>query len=296
MKARSGQQPDRKDEAVLDKTVLNALGLGLHQAFEYLFHSAPSFDEFEKWIISTAGMPSERSKSRLLSLFDLQPTEPSIAQWFEHIAKLPPVLSSQAIQQWQGEGYVVLENAVPKEALNAAKQTIVEHINVSLEEPDSWYGQSQNIGIMVELIQHPSFEIIRQSERIHKAFSQLWETADLWVSADRCGFHPPQTPNCPFPGPDLHWVIDFSEPLQSGTQGILYLTDTPAEQGALTLVPGFHKRLAKWLESSPPNTDPQKQDLHPLGSKPVAGKAGDLVIWNQLLPMEAAQIWGSNLA
>ncbi|MGB0722782.1 MAG: phytanoyl-CoA dioxygenase family protein, partial [Gammaproteobacteria bacterium] len=68
------------------------------------------------------------------------------------------------------------------------------------------------------------------------------------------------------------------------TQGILYLTDTPDEQGATTLVPGFQHRLKRWLETLPPGADPQQQDLHALGSKPIGAGAGDMVIWHQWLP------------
>jgi len=136
---------------------------------------------------------------------------------------------------------------------------------------------------MVELIQHAALEANRHSERIHKAFAQLWGTVDLWVSADRCGFHSPQTDRHPFPGPGLHWDIDFRKPLVFGTQGILYLTDTPPEQGALTLVPGFHRRLEQWLKQLD-ERDPQQEDLHALGSKSVGASAGDMIIWHQLLP------------
>ena len=114
-----------------------------------------------------------------------------------------------------------------------------------------------------------------------------WRDAERAVdraSADRCGFHPPQREGYPFPGPDLHWDLDLGEPLAFGTQGIVYLADTPAEQGALTVVPGFHTKLADWLAQLPPGADPQAQDLHALGSQPVAGRAGDMVIWHHWLP------------
>jgi ectoine hydroxylase-related dioxygenase (phytanoyl-CoA dioxygenase family) len=66
--------------------------------------------------------------------------------------------------------------------------------------------------------------------------------------------------------------------------GILYLTDTPPEQGAFTLVPGFHRRVDSWRASLPPGVNPRQQDLHALGSQPVGGRAGDLVIWHDALP------------
>jgi ectoine hydroxylase-related dioxygenase (phytanoyl-CoA dioxygenase family) len=69
-----------------------------------------------------------------------------------------------------------------------------------------------------------------------------------------------------------------------GLQGILYLTDTTEDQGAFTCVPGFHKRLAKWLEELPPGADPRQQDLYRLGPQPIAATGGSLIIWHHALP------------
>ena len=156
-----------------------------------------------------------------------------------------PVLSPDDLSFWDENGYVALRDAVSANTRTKAANLIWEHVGADPDSPDSWYGGVAH-GIMVELIQHPALEENRRNARIHKAFAQLWRTADLWVTADRCGFHPPQRNDRPFPGPDLHWDIDFAQPLTFGTPGILYLTDTPPEQGALTLVPGFHHRLSGW--------------------------------------------------
>lgn len=112
--------------------------------------------------------------------------------------------------------------------------------------------------------------IPRQSRRIHKAFAQLGQSPDLWMSTDRAGFNVPELPGWLFRGPDLHWDVSLARPIPFGTQGILYLTDTEAEQGAFTLVPGFHRRIDEWLDGLPPGTDPRQQDLHALGSTPTA--------------------------
>ena len=101
---------------------------------------------------------------------------------------------------------------------------------------------------------------------------------------DRCVFNAPQFIEHPFPGPDLHWDLNFAQPVTFGTQGILNLTDTPPEQGALTLVPGLLKHLSDWLNHLGPGLDPQQQDLHALGSIPIGGHEGDMIIWNQALP------------
>ena len=67
-------------------------------------------------------------------------------------------------------------------------------------------------------------------------------------TTDRVGFNVPERAGCKFRGPDLHWDCSVKTPIPFGTQGILYLTDTPPEQGAFTLVPGFQRWGEDWLK------------------------------------------------
>ncbi|HVX58011.1 MAG TPA: phytanoyl-CoA dioxygenase family protein, partial [Candidatus Saccharimonadales bacterium] len=97
----------------------------------------------------------------------------------------------------------------------------------------------------------------------------------------------PERPGWMFRGPHMHWDVSLARPIPFGTQGILYLTDTPAEQGAFTCVPGFHRQIDQWLDSLPVGSDPRQQDLHALGSRPIPGRAGDLIIWDHKLPHAA---------
>jgi ectoine hydroxylase-related dioxygenase (phytanoyl-CoA dioxygenase family) len=194
-----------------------------------------------------------------------------------------PVLSAADLAFWDEHGYVVLHDAVAPASREAATQALWDHLGARPDEPDSWYRRRDH-GIMVQYFQHPAFEANRRSPRIHKAFAQLWGTAELWVTTDRVGFNVPERPGWKFPGPDLHWDVSIKTPIPFGTAGILYLTDTPPEQGAFTLVPGFHRRVEDWLKSLPPGADPRSQDIHALGSQPIGGRAGDLIIWHQALP------------
>jgi Phytanoyl-CoA dioxygenase (PhyH) len=283
---RNGARPHRKGEGDRDRLVISALGFSLHQVFQYLYTRAPSFSEFEDWIVATAGRPDPLQVERLNADIGGTALPDSIRTWLDAIDNAEPVLNCGDLQSWDEDGYVVLRHAVPEAARAAAEKALWDHVGADPASPESWYAVSGPTihGIMVELIQHRALDANRRAARIHKAFAQLWGTANLWVTADRCGFHPPQRDGHPFPGPDLHWDLDFSAPLAFGTQGILYLTDTPAEQGALTLVPGFHRRLPGWLTTLAPGADPQKQDLHALGSVAVGAQAGDMVIWHQALP------------
>lgn len=284
MAARNGGASDRAGEARLDRRVLDALGLGLHQTWQYLMQATPTFEQFEAWVVATAGHPDRFCIERLQAAVAGAAYPDAVRTWLNAIEASEPVLTEADLACWEDNGYVVLKHAVTEDERKGAERAIYEFIDAAPDDPESWYRRDARHGIMVELIQHPALEVTRRSPRIHKAFAQLWGTADLWSSADRCSFHPPQRDDHPFPGPDLHWDLDFDEPLGFGTQGILYLADTPAEQGALTVVPGFHKLLPGWLAALDPCADPQQQDLHALGPLPVAGQAGDMVIWHQSLP------------
>ncbi len=65
---------------------------------------------------------------------------------------------------------------------------------------------------------------------------------------------------------------------------MLYLTDTDADQGGFHCVPGFHRIFPEWVKTQPADRDPRRPDLTGFESKPIAGKAGDLLIWHSLLP------------
>ena len=70
-----------------------------------------------------------------------------------------------------------------------------------------------------------------------------------------------------------------------GLQGLLYLSDTDENQGAFTVIPGFHKNIENWLENL--NDDENPRDINLLNDykkKHIAAKAGDFIIWNQCLP------------
>lgn len=274
------------DEYIINRVMCDALGVGIHQILEYIFIHDCSFESLEDWIEEIAGYPDPITVERFNSDLISSPAPSEIQQWLTELEAMEPVLSDDDLSFWHKNGYIVVKQAVSLEACQQAESAIWQHIKAEPDQPSSWASANTN-GIMVELIQHPRIDANRRSLRIHKAFSQLWGTTNLWVSADRCGFNVPEHYGIPFQGPDLHWDLDFSQPQSFCTQGILYLTDTPAEQGATTLVPGFHHKLVEWLQALPDDFDMNNQrdlDLHALGSMPVAGEAGDLLIWHHGLP------------
>ena len=153
------------------------------------------------------------------------------------------------------------------------------------DDPASWYGPRTN-GLMIQRFQHPALEAARRAPRVHKAFAQLWGTSDLWPRIDRMSFNAPVRPHHDFAAPRLHWDVSLVPPIAFATQGILYLSNTAADQGAFELVPGFHHRLADWLAALG-ETDPRTVDLSDQAVR-VPARAGDLIIWRHDLPHGAS--------
>ena len=284
MAARQGRPvPVSQQERQLDHLVIHAGGIGLEQTMHYLGQNAPTFEAFERWIVATTGGIAPARAARINAAVTGADYPAEIKRWLTDVAASEPVLTADDLAFWDEHGYVVLHDAVPDASRMAAAQALWNHLDARADDPESWY-RNRDHGIMVQYFQHPAFEANRRSSRIHKAFAQLWGSADLWVTTDRVGFNVPERPGWMFPGPDLHWDVSVKTPIPFGTQGILYLTDTPPEQGAFTLVPGFQRWGEAWLADLPPGADPRQQDLHALGSRPIGGRAGDLVIWHQALP------------
>jgi hypothetical protein len=271
----------------LDHLVIHACGLGLEQTAVYLGAQAPSFADFERWIVATTGGVAPEQAARINAAVAGEPSPAATARALAAVAARDPVLSAADLGFWAEHGYVVLHDAVPAGVLDAAAAALWRHLGADPDDPESWYRRADH-GIMVQYFQHPAFTAIRGAPRIHMAFAQLWGTPDLWATTDRVGFNPPERPGWMFPGPRLHWDVSVKTPIPLGTGGILYLTDTPPEQGAFTLVPGFQRWGEAWLKALPPAADPRQQDLYALGPRAIGGRAGDLVIWHQALPHGAS--------
>ncbi|WP_170172674.1 phytanoyl-CoA dioxygenase family protein [Hymenobacter rigui] len=277
-------QEPTPDSWRLDNLLLNGLGLPLEETLQYLGQHAPSFSEFEQWIRQKHnGQPDPLQIARLNSLFSGQSYPEALQESLRELEQDPDVLSPDDLAFWAENGYVIVREAISQEQARATELAVWEALGMNPHEPATWYQRPIGKGIMMEFYHHPTLQANRQSRRIHKAFAQLWKTADLWKTTDRTSFNPPETPNLPFQGPHLHWDMSLQPPFRFGTQGLLYLCDTPAEQGAFCCVPGFHRTLETWLNSLPPGTDPRCVNLN-AQAVPIAANAGDFVIWHHFLP------------
>lgn len=268
---------DLTDEWQHDQTLLHMLGVGLEQTLKHVYQTSPSFEQFEDWILETAGEPNPENIARYNKLF-VNPER-------KINSTIPQVLDEEQLSFWDKNGYIIIKNAVPKEDCEETIQVICDFIGIERDDPETWYKpHPSRQGIMIQLFQHPILTKNRQSAVIRSAFEQLWKRTDIWASTDRVGFNPPETSNWKFSGPDLHWDVSLELPIPFGLQGILYLADTAANQGAFTLVPGFQHRIENWINTLPPDSNPRQQNMHALGSIPIVANAGDFIIWHHALP------------
>lgn len=265
--------------------MLDVLGLGLEQTLTYLGDERPDFAAFRAWILQTAGEADPVKVARFHAWLDGAPPPEAVVRMLQAIDDAPAVLGRDDLAHWDEHGYVILRRAISAEQARAAEELLWRQVNATPDDRDSWYVRRPN-GIMVQHFQDPAMEAARQSHRVHKAHAQLWGTSDLWMITDRLSFNPPERPGYAFPGPRLHFDMSLALPIPFATQGILYLTDTSADQGALQLVPGFHKGIEGWLENVG-DSDPREVDLSG-GAVTIAADAGDMIIWRQDLPHGAS--------
>ncbi len=281
-----GAMPQPSSEQFeIGHAVLDRIGVGLEPLHMYLYRERPSLEQLERWVLDQVGGSLEHALIEDANGIAAGVVTPPRLGAIEQLDAVEPVLSAEDLALWDERGYVIVPRAAPSHACAELCAAIYAHIGAMPDAPESWYGRSLQQGIMVQLFHAPGIAEIHASPRIRKAFAQLAGTSDLVMSSDRCGFNPPVRPGDPYGGTGLHLDLpSFELPVVSHLQGILYLTETSASQGAFRCVPGFHRRIDDWIRSLPEPRHPELEDLEPLGPVPIAAGGGDLIIWDARLP------------
>ena len=272
-------------EACADKVLLSAIGIGIGEVLPMLHQDRPDFASFCRWIEDRAGPPAPQAIARFHAWLDGEPASGLARAELDAIKAMAPVLCEADLAQWHEQGVIVVRGAISHAEARAAERVLWDTLKASPDDPESW-PRAASQGIWVDLFHHPVMEPARRSRRVHKAFAQLWGTADLWLTIDRMGFNPPATPADPYRGHGIHWDASLAKPIPFGTQAILYLTETSADQGALRVVPGFHRIADEWLDRNG-RENPHSHDFTS-EARPIPAGAGDLVIWHHALPHDAS--------
>jgi ectoine hydroxylase-related dioxygenase (phytanoyl-CoA dioxygenase family) len=201
------------------------------------------------------------------------------------------VLSEADWDFWIHNGYVIIKNAVPKSQAKKLADFLWEYEGKDPENPATWYRKTNpdmemkelvNTG-MVEIYHHQFLWDNRQTPKVHQAFSDIWGTEKLWVTIDRANLNFPIRPGFEYKG-FIHWDYDPDTKPQN-VQGVLALADqTDEEMGGFQCIPELYRTYDTWKLTQPKDRNYFQPDTTGFELTKVKLEAGDMLIFNSLLP------------
>ncbi len=201
------------------------------------------------------------------------------------------VLSEEDWQFWLHNGYVIVKNAVPKEQATRLAEFLWEFEEKNPNDTETWYAPPRaemqmkeltNTG-MVEIYNHQYLWDNRQTQRVYDAFTDIWGEDKLWVTIDRANLNFPIRPGFEYKG-FIHWDYD-PETKPQNVQGVLALANQDDEQmGGFQCVPELYRTYETWKVTQPADRNHFRPDVSRFDMVKVKMQAGDLLIFNSLLP------------
>jgi Phytanoyl-CoA dioxygenase (PhyH) len=183
------------------------------------------------------------------------------------------------------QGWLLIPGIVPKAYCERAAAALCEFIAVDPDDSKTWRNYvAQGHGI-IPLHHHQALWDVRQLPQIHALFAAIYQTEKLWVTFDRGSFKVPSSYHeSGFEMNPVHWDGDPRVTEELGVQGLVYLTDTPAEQGAFAMVPDLYRSLDDWLAPGRTNAEVRRPDVSGYPLVPVGGEQGTMVLWHRKMP------------
>lgn len=203
------------------------------------------------------------------------------------------VLTESEWQFWIEKGYIVIKNAIPKEQATATADFLWEFEEKNPHDPNTWYTppraemkMKELAGTgMVEVYNHQQLWNNRQTQRVYDAFVDVWGTEKLWVTIDRANLNFPIKKGFEYKG-FIHWDYD-PETKPQNVQGVIALSDqTDLDMGGFQCIPWLFQNYDTWKLTQAQGRNRFQPDITGLEDKieKVAMEAGDLLIFNSLLP------------
>ncbi len=187
------------------------------------------------------------------------------------------VLSSEQIEQFVEDGFVVLPQAFPSSVAAEIRAMVWEGIGLSLDRPEEWTKP------LVHLKQVIGGPLVEQAftPRLHEAMDDVMGER-RWNPVSALGWWPVAFPGFdapPWQEPTTGWHVDgqqFHHHINSPDQGLLpifLLSDIGPGDGGTALSLGSHRVCARALLDS----EPEGMDVHTL-ARTVAAAPRDRVI------------------
>ncbi|MFM7119669.1 MAG: phytanoyl-CoA dioxygenase family protein [Gammaproteobacteria bacterium] len=196
---------------------------------------------------------------------------------------------ADALAQFEAQGFLVVEDVVPAELCARVRGAISAFTGVDEDAPETWTRHAAQGHGIVPLHHGQALWDVRQWPAVHAVFAALYGTDALWVSIDRVSVKAPAHLFSQGWSVDpVHWDGDPRVPGPRSLQGLVYLTDTPASQGAFCCVPSLYRTLAAWLAAHPDDAAIVRPDIAGHERVAVAAPAGSLVVWDRRMPHTSA--------
>lgn len=211
------------------------------------------------------------------------------------------VLSEDDWDFWIHNAYVIIKNAVPRAQAKKVADLLWEYEGKDPGNPETWYRKANPVMEMKELVNTGMVEIYhhqylwdnRQTPKVHQAFSDIWGTENLWVTIDRANLNFPIRPGFEYKA-FIHWDYD-PETKPQNVQGVLALADqTDEEMGGFQCIPELYRNYDTWKMTQPKDRNYFQPDTTGFELTKVKLEAGDLLVFNSLLPHGIRANWSKD--
>ena len=203
------------------------------------------------------------------------------------------VLTENQWSFWVQKGYIVIKNAIPKKQAEDTANFLWEFEEKNPKDVSTWYSEPRAEMQMKELAGTGMVEVYnnqylwdnRQTQKVYDAFVDIWGTEKLWVTIDRANLNFPIRKGFEYKG-FIHWDYD-PESKPQNVQGVIALSDqTDVNMGGFQCIPWLFQNYDSWKLSQPEDRNRFQPDISGIENKieRVAMEAGDLLIFNSLLP------------
>ncbi|HTO58444.1 MAG TPA: phytanoyl-CoA dioxygenase family protein [Pseudomonadales bacterium] len=182
-------------------------------------------------------------------------------------------------------GWLVVPDVVPKELCERSAAALCDFIAVDPDDRSTWSNYvAQGHGI-IPLHHHQALWDVRQLPQLHALFSALHGDDKLWVTFDRGSFKVPSSYHeSGFRMDAVHWDSDPRTIENLTVQALVYLTDTPPQQGAFAMVPELYATLDEWLAAGRTDAEARRPDVSNYPLVPLGGAQGSVVVWHRRMP------------
>ena len=203
------------------------------------------------------------------------------------------VLTENQWSFWVQKGYIVIKDAIPKKQAEETANFLWEFEEKNPKDVSTWYSEPRAVMQMKELAGTGMVEVYnnqylwdnRQTQKVYDAFVDIWGTEKLWVTIDRANLNFPIRKGFEYNG-FIHWDYD-PETKPQNVQGVIALSDqTDVNMGGFQCIPWLFQNYDSWKLSQPEDRNRFQPDISGIENKieRVAMEAGDLLIFNSLLP------------